>query len=83
MVPAVPERNALARQTSVALLGKDRFRVVALSVDSIGFPQLQAFYDVVGVKSLNLYRGDESEVLTSLRIVASPRLCFSILMDWK
>ena len=52
--------------------------MIALSVDRIGFPQLQAFYDVVGIKFLGLYRGDEFEVLTALGIAGLPT---TLLLD--
>lgn len=75
--PCRKEMPSLDRLQS-HFLDENRLRVVALSVDHIGFPQLQAFYDVVGVKSLSLYRGDESEVLTSLGIAGLPT---TLLLD--
>lgn len=75
--PCRKEMPSLERlQTFFA--GKNRLRVIALSVDRIGFPQLQAFYNVIGVESLALYRGNESEVLGSLGIAGLPT---TLLLD--
>jgi thiol-disulfide isomerase/thioredoxin len=75
--PCRKEMPSLDRLQSL-VSGEKRLRVVALSVDRIGFPQLQAFYDVVGIKFLGLYRGDESEVLTALGIAGLPT---TLLLD--
>ncbi|MFO1121775.1 MAG: TlpA disulfide reductase family protein [Hyphomicrobiales bacterium] len=69
--PCRKEMPSLDRFQSL-VLGKSQLRVVALSVDRGGFPQLQAFYDVIGVKSLDLYRGDEPSVLSALGIAGLP-----------
>ncbi len=47
-------------------------QVVAISVDPISFDQIRAFYSVIGVKSLALYRGEESELMQSFRIPGLP-----------
>ena len=53
-------------------------QVVAISVDPISFEQIRAFFAVIGIKSLALYRGDESEIMQAFRI---PGLPTSILID--
>ena len=53
-------------------------QIVAISVDPISFEQIRAFYAVIGVKSLALYRGDESEIMQAFRI---PGLPTSLLLD--
>jgi thiol-disulfide isomerase/thioredoxin len=75
--PCRREMPSLDRFQSL-VSGDSRLRVVALSVDRIGFPQLKAFYDVIGIKSLSNYRGEESEVLTSLGIAGLPT---TLLLD--
>ena len=52
--------------------------VVALSVDSAGFEQLQAFYDTYGLKNLGLFRGDEQTVMGALAIGGLPT---TLLLD--
>lgn len=47
-------------------------QVVAISVDPISFEQIRAFYDVLGIKSLALYRGDESEIMQAFKIPGLP-----------
>ncbi len=46
--------------------------VVAISVDPISFEQIRAFYAAIGVKSLVLYRGDESEIMQAFKIPGLP-----------
>ena len=52
--------------------------VMALSVDRVGFEQLQAFYNTYGLKNLALYRGDEQVVLGALAISGLPT---TLLLD--
>ena len=54
------------------------FTVVALSVDTAGFAQLQAFYDTYGLKNLGLYRGEQGAVLDFLQIGGLPT---TLLLD--
>ena len=51
---------------------RDQLKVIAISIDKVGFPQLQGFYDSIGVKSLDLYKGPESETLNTLGIGGLP-----------
>ena len=51
-------------------------QIVALSLDTIGFDQLRAFYSEIGVHNLAIYKGDEAEVMQSLRIVGLPTSLF-------
>jgi len=53
-------------------------QVVAISVDPISFEQIRAFYAVIGIKSLAVYRGDESEIMQGFGIVGLPT---SLLVD--
>lgn len=47
-------------------------QIVAISVDPISFDQLRAFYSVVGVSNMAIYRGDQDDILGALRIVGLP-----------
>ena len=53
-------------------------QIVAISVDPISFEQIQAFYSVIGIKNLALFKGDESEIMQKLRV---PGLPTSVLLD--
>lgn len=46
--------------------------IVAISVDDVSFEQLQAFYSVLGIRNMNLFKGNQDEVLSSLRISGLP-----------
>jgi hypothetical protein len=41
-------------------------------VDSVSFDQLRAFYSVIGISNLAIYRGDQDDILGALRIVGLP-----------
>lgn len=69
--PCRKEMPALDRLKPILERETD-IEVVALSVDSADFPQLLAFYKTYGLKHLELYRGDESEVLAALAISGIP-----------
>lgn len=53
-------------------------QIVAISVDPISFEQIQAFYRVIGIKNLALFKGDESEIMQKLKV---PGLPTSLLLD--
>jgi hypothetical protein len=50
--------------------------IVAISVDDVSFDQLQAFYSVLGIRNLNLFKGNQDEILNSLRIGGLPTTLF-------
>jgi len=50
----------------------NKFRVIALSVDKVSFEQLRAFYSVLGITKVELYRGDQDEVMQSFGIRGFP-----------
>ena len=75
--PCKEEMPSLDRLQEKLGAGAD-LQVVAISVDPISFEQIRAFYNVIGVKSLALYRGDESEIMQAFRI---PGLPTSLLID--
>jgi|JI10StandDraft_1071094.scaffolds.fasta_scaffold07025_2 thiol-disulfide isomerase/thioredoxin len=49
-----------------------RFRVIALSVDNVSFDQLEAFYSVLDIKTMALYRGNQDEVMQALGVRGFP-----------
>jgi thiol-disulfide isomerase/thioredoxin len=53
-------------------------KIVALSVDPVSFEQIHAFYSVIGIKNLALFKGDESEVMNAFSV---PGLPTSVLLD--
>jgi len=53
-------------------------RIIAVSVDRVSFAQLRAFYTSYNITHLQLYRGDETEMLDALRI---PGLPTTLLLD--
>ena len=46
--------------------------VIAISIDQAGFEQLRAFYKVLGIKNLQLFRGSQADVLSAMGIVGIP-----------
>lgn len=52
--------------------GNKKFRVIALSVDEVSFDQLRAFYGVLGITTMALYRGDQDEVMQAFGIRGFP-----------
>ena len=75
--PCKEEMPSLDRLQEKLGAGAD-LQVVAISVDPISFEQIRAFYNVIGIKSLALYKGDESEIMQAFRI---PGLPTSLLID--
>ena len=75
--PCKEEMPSLDRLQEELGAGAD-LQVVAISVDPISFEQIRAFYNVIGIKSLALYKGDESEIMQAFRI---PGLPTSLLID--
>lgn len=49
-----------------------KFRVIALSVDKVSFEQLRAFYSVLGITTMELYRGDQDDVMQAFGIRGFP-----------
>jgi len=52
--------------------------IIALSVDRVSFAQLRAFYTSYNITHLNIYRGEEADVLNALRV---PGLPTTLLLD--
>ena len=46
--------------------------IVAISVDPVSFDQLRAFYSVIGIKNMAIYRGNETDIFQALGIVGLP-----------
>ena len=46
--------------------------MIAISIDQAGFEQLRAFYKVLGIKNLQLFRGSQDDVLSAMGIVGIP-----------
>lgn len=46
--------------------------IVAISVDAVSFDQLHAFYSVLGISNMAVYRGNEADIFQALRIVGLP-----------
>lgn len=56
-----------------AQLGPSREpEIVAISVDQVSFDQLRAFYSVIGISNMAIYRGNEADIFQTLRIVGLP-----------
>lgn len=54
--------------------------IVAISVDPVSFDQLRAFYSVIGIKNMAIYRGNETDIFQALGIVGLPT---TLLIDHK
>jgi thiol-disulfide isomerase/thioredoxin len=52
--------------------GNKTFRVVALSVDKVSFEQLRAFYSVLGITTMELYRGEQDSIMQAFGIRGFP-----------
>lgn len=61
-----------------ALLGGDRFSVVALSIDRAGPGPVRRFYDEIGIKHLPIFIDQEGDAAASLGI---PGLPATLLLD--
>ena len=46
--------------------------IVAISVDPVSFDQLRAFYSVIGIRNMAIYRGNETDIFQALGIVGLP-----------
>lgn len=46
--------------------------IVAISVDAVSFDQLHAFYSVLGISNMAVYKGNEADIFQALRIVGLP-----------
>ena len=69
--PCRKEMPALDRLQ--VLIGPNREpEIVAISVDPVSFDQLRAFYSVVGISNMAIYRGNEADIFQPLRIVGLP-----------
>ncbi len=69
--PCRKEMPALDRlQAKLGL--KAEPEIVAISVDHVSFDQLHAFFSAVGVSNLAIYKGNEADILQTLRIVGLP-----------
>ena len=74
--PCRKEMPALNRLEQV--LGSPRFKVIALSTDTSGLPDVKAFYRTLGLKSLGVYLDEEGAAMRELRIIGLPT---TILID--
>ena len=68
--PCRKEMPALDRLEQA--LGGPRFEVVALSTDSSGLQGVIAFYDSLGLKSLQIFLDEEGSAMRDLRIIGLP-----------
>lgn len=69
--PCRKEMPALDRLQ--VLLGPNREpEIVAISVDPVSLDQLRAFYSVVGVRNMAIYKGNEADIFQTLGIVGLP-----------
>ena len=46
--------------------------IVAISVGPVSFDQLRAFYSVIGIRNMAIYRGNEADIFQALGIVGLP-----------
>ena len=69
--PCRQEMAALDRLRA-SLAPKFEPEVIALSVDAVSYEQLRAFYGANGVNNLDVYRGDESEIMQAYGLPGIP-----------
>ena len=74
--PCRKEMPALDRLEQ--MLGSPRFKVIALSTDTSGLPDVKAFYQSLGLKSLGVFLDEEGAAMRDLRIIGLPT---TILID--
>lgn len=74
--PCRKEMPALDRLERV--LGSPRFKVIALSTDTSGLPDVKAFYQTLGLRSLEVFLDEEGSAMRELRIIGLPT---TILID--
>lgn len=55
-----------------ALLGGDKFHVLALSIDSGGLPKVRKFFKQIGVKHLSIYIDQSGQALRTLAAIGLP-----------
>lgn len=55
-----------------AILGGDKFHVLALSIDSAGLPKVRKFYKQVNVKNLTIYIDQSGQALRTLAAIGLP-----------
>ncbi|MDP1702698.1 MAG: TlpA disulfide reductase family protein [Aestuariivirga sp.] len=69
--PCRKEMPALDRlQAKLGL--KAEPEIVAISVDPVSLDQLRAFYSIVGISNLAIYKGDQAEIFETLGILGLP-----------